>query len=619
LSAIAGIFDRKGAPVQRALLRNLTHFLAYCGPDWRDTWSDGPIGFGHAALRTTRESLNEQQPASLDGQLCITADARLDGRDELRAEIEKTGRGCGRLASDSDLILHAYAAWGSECVHHLRGDFAFAIWDSHRKTLFCARDHFGVKPFHYADLDDQFVFSSVLNCVRMHPGVSDKLNETAIGDFLLFGLNFDDATTAFRDVRRLQPAHSLTITQDEFFLKRYWRPPTNGRIRYRDADDYIEQFKILLEAAVKDRIRTDRVGVQLSGGLDSAAVATTARALSRRPGEKLDLRAYTSVYESLIPDCDGAHAKETAEFLKIPARYLALDNLQPFDGWDGGDWTWPEPAEDPFFAGLFDQFQMISEDCRVVLSGEGCDNLMDFEMWPHAKDLIGRREWRQLFGDTLGYASMRRAPWQGIRRRVKRAFGKDHDAPKFPRWIAPDFERTMSLEQRWKEVALPSVSERHPILPRAHASLDSPQWAYLFEHENPAVTRRPVEVRYPFLDLRVVEYLLALPPFPWFFEKNLLREAMVGRLPESVRRRPKTPLAGDPLAEWLKRSEPNWMSEAPWSEEASRYVTRSSIPALNDAGESEELQAAVRPFCLNFWLQSVRRVRYNLSAEARNG
>jgi asparagine synthase (glutamine-hydrolysing) len=619
LSAIAGIFDRKGAPVQRALLRNLTHFLAYCGPDWRDTWSDGPIGFGHAALRTTRESLNEQQPASLDGQLCITADARLDGRDELRAEIEKTGRGCGRLASDSDLILHAYAAWGSECVHHLRGDFAFAIWDSHRKTLFCARDHFGVKPFHYADLDDQFVFSSVLNCVRMHPGVSDKLNETAIGDFLLFGLNFDDATTAFRDVRRLQPAHSLTITQDEFFLKRYWRPPTNGRIRYRDADDYIEQFKILLEAAVKDRIRTDRVGVQLSGGLDSAAVATTARALSRRPGEKLDLRAYTSVYESLIPDRDGAHAKETAEFLKIPARYLALDNLQPFDGWDGGDWTWPEPAEDPFFAGLFDQFQMISEDCRVVLSGEGCDNLMDFEMWPHAKDLIGRREWRQLFGDTLGYASMRRAPWQGIRRRVKRAFGKDHDAPKFPRWIAPDFERTMSLEQRWKEVALPSVSERHPILPRAHASLDSPQWAYLFEHENPAVTRRPVEVRYPFLDLRVVEYLLALPPFPWFFEKNLLREAMVGRLPESVRRRPKTPLAGDPLAEWLKRSEPNWMSEAPWSEEASRYVTRSSIPALNDAGESEELQAAVRPFCLNFWLQSVRRVRYNLSAEARNG
>jgi asparagine synthase (glutamine-hydrolysing) len=570
-------------------------------------------------LRTTRESQTEQQPASLDGQLWITADARLDCREELWEEIEDAGGSCSRLATDSDLILHAYATWGSECVDHLRGDFAFAIWDSRRKTLFCARDHFGVKPFYYADLDDQFIFSSVLNCLRLHPDVSDTLNETAIGDFLLFGLNFDDATTAFRDVRRLLPAHSLILKNDEFFLKRYWSPPTDGRIRYRDSDDYIEQFKVLLQAAVKDRIRTDRVGVFLSGGLDSAAVATTARAISRGPGEKLDLRAYTVVYESLIPDRDGAHAKETAEFLKIPARYLALDNLRPFDGWDNSDWMWPEPAEDPFFAGLFDQFRMISEDCRMALSGEGCDNLMHFEMWPHSKDLISRRQWPQLFRETLRYASMRRSPWKGIRRRMKRAFGRDDDAPRFPRWIAPDFARRMSLEQRWKEAAASSKLEQHPILPRAHASLDSPQWTYLFEHENPGVTRRPVEVRYPFLDLRVVEYLLALPPFPWFFEKTLLREAMVGCLPESVRRRPKTPLAGDPMAEWLKRSEANWMTEASWGEETSRYVTRSAIAPLNGAGEKGELPAAVRPLCLNFWLQSVRRVRYNLSAEARNG
>jgi asparagine synthase (glutamine-hydrolysing) len=120
------------------------------------------------------------------------------------------------------------------------------------------------------------------------------------------------------------------------------------------------------------------------------------------------------------------------------------------------------------------------------------------------------------------------------------------------------------------------------------------------------------------LDLRIVDYLLALPPFPWFLEKTLLREAMVGCLPESVRRRPKTPLAGDPLAEWLKRF-PNWTSEASWSEEVNRYVTRGGIPPLNGVRESEKLQAVVRPICLNFWLQSVRRVRYNLGAEARNG
>ena len=180
-----------------------------------------------------------------------------------------------------------------------------------RRLFFARAIIFGIKPFYYADLDDQFLFSSVLDCVRLHPDVSDTLNETAIGDFLLFGLNYDGATTAFRNVRRLLPAHSLTIKKDEFFLKRYWSPPTQGRIRYRDANDYIEQFKILLHAAVKDRVRTDRVGVLLSGGLDSAAVATTARAISKGAGGNLDLRAYTLVYESLIPDRDGAHAKET--------------------------------------------------------------------------------------------------------------------------------------------------------------------------------------------------------------------------------------------------------------------------------------------------------------------
>src|SRR6202043_2466546 len=102
------------------------------------------------------------------------------------------------------------------------------------------------------------------------------------------------------------------------------------------------------------------------------------------------------------------------------------------------------------------------------------------------------------------------------------------------------------------------------ILPGAHASLDSPQWAYLFEHENPGVTRRPVEVRYPFLDLRIVEYLLALPPFPWFFEKNLLREAMVGCLPETVRLRPKTPLELDPLAARLNQQGTEWLDQVCW-------------------------------------------------------
>jgi asparagine synthase (glutamine-hydrolysing) len=618
VSAIIGIFDRKGAAVERSLVRDLTQFLAYCGPDWRDVWAEGPIGFGHAMLRTTREAIAERQPLSLDGEFWITADARLDGREELRAALEKAERRVTKDATDPELILHAYAAWNSDCVRHLRGDFAFAIWDRRRESLFCVRDHFGVKPFYYADLDGQFVFSTVQDCVRLHPDVSHQLNETAIGDFLLFGMNGEMATTPFRDVQRLAPSHTLLISREEFLLRRYWTPPVDGRIRYRHAHEYVEHFQVLLEAAVNDRLRTDAVGILLSGGLDSGAIASVARTLSKKSAPPIDLRAYTVVYESLIPDTDGPYANETAEFLKIPSQRLALDHLQPFDSWDRRDWTWPEPAEDPFFAGLLDQFELISQDCRVALFGEGCDNLMHFEMWPHAKDLAGRRQWAQLLNEMRQYASRRPSPWASVQRRIRNLFDKELKKQVFPPWIAPDFAHRLRLDERWKDGLAGSPSERHPILPRGHASLSAPGWTYLFEHQNPGVTRRPVEVRYPFLDLRIVEYLLAIPPFPWFFEKALLREAMVVRLPESVRRRPKTPLAVDPLRAWLKREESCWPTDVQWSEEMSRYIDLRVLGARGGKKRGE-LPLTSRAYSLNFWLQSVRRVRYNLRAEARNG
>ena len=189
---------------------------------------DGSIGLGHAMLRTTRESLSEQQPASLDGRFWIAADARLDGRAEFIAELQRSGRVVPPNAPDSELILHAYATWGTPCVEHLRGDFSFAIWDARNKQLFCARDHFGIKPFYYVQRESLFLFSNTLNCVRMHPEVSDELNEAAIGDFLLFGLNYDNATTSFRDIQRLPPAHSLSISPDCLKIRRYGTPPTAG-------------------------------------------------------------------------------------------------------------------------------------------------------------------------------------------------------------------------------------------------------------------------------------------------------------------------------------------------------------------------------------------------------
>jgi asparagine synthase (glutamine-hydrolysing) len=620
LSGIVGIFHPDGARIERALLQSLADSLSYRGPDSRGTWQDGSIGLGHTLLRTTHESAGEEQPASLDGRLRITADARLDSRTELIGKIERSGRKIGRAVPDSTLILHAYSLWGAACIEHLQGEFSFGIWDARTRTLFCARDQFGIKPLYYAQAGKLFLFSNTLNCIRLHPEVSEELNDAAIGDFLLFGLNYDNATTTFRHIQRLPPAHWLSISASGLKIARYWAPPTDGRIRYTRADDYVEHFQALLQEAVADRLRAGRVGILLSGGLDSSSVAAVAKEVSGRSGQAIEIRAYTSVFDTLIADEEGRYAREVGKFLGIPIHFQALDQVELFQGWDDAQLSLPEPFDAPLFAGFLDSLRNISADCRVLLSGEGIDNLMDFQMWPYVEDLRRRGEWRRLFTEVANYAWIRPFPWRGIRARLLTLFGKEPDMPVFPEWLAADFRKRMNLQQRWKEWGKhPKLTYEHPIHPNAHASLALPQWTHMFEQEDAGATHFPVETRYPFLDLRIVNYLLALPPFPWFFQKMLLREAMAGCLPETVRMRPKTPVRNDVVSEKFRRTGAERLNQMHWNKDLDCYIDRTALQAPHGKMNAEEMSTSLRPYCLNIWLQSARRVRYNIHAEASNG
>lgn len=620
MSGIVGIFNRDGAPIERALLQSLVEFLSFRGPDARESWLETSIGLGHALLRTTRESGGERQPASLDGRYWIVADARLDGRAELIAELQRAKRKVHSNAPDGELILQAYATWGTACVDRLRGDFSFAVWDAGHKQLFCVRDHFGIKPFYYAQAGELFLFSNTLNCIRMHPRVSDELNDAAIGDFLLFGLNYNNATTSFRDIQRLPPAHTLTVSPRAIRMTRYWTPPTDGRIRYGKAEQYVENFISVLESAVTDRLRTDHVGILLSGGMDSSSVAAVAREVSGKSCRATEIRAYTHVYESLIPDREGDYAREVGEFLHIPVKLMAMDRAKLFERFDDPKLLWPEPVESPFLAAISDAYRCISADCRVLLSGEGCDNLMDFQMWPYIGDLRRRGEWRRLLTDVANYLWVRPFPWRGIRARALRLARRDPHQPIYPGWLAPEFSRRANLAGRWKEqTRLPKSWVMHPIHPRGHGSLALPLWSNMFELEDPGATGYAVETRYAFLDLRMVNFLLAIPPFPWFFKKTLLREAMTGRLPERVRTRPKTPLQHGLISAQLRLTGADVLKEMPWSTVLGRYIERSALRAPHAKMNQEELSVSLRPYYLNIWLQSGPKVRSRFCAEAPNG
>ena len=620
MSGIVGIYHRDGKPIERTLLQSLVDFLAYRGPDSRECWMEGSVGLGHTMLRTTYESLDECQPASLDERFWITADARLDARTELLQELKRRGDELQPGAPDSELILHAYAAWGSACVDHLRGDFSFGIWDARSKQLFCARDHFGIRPFYYAQLGNLFLFSNTLNCIRLHSDVSEEMNDAAIGDFLLFGLNYDNSTTSFRDVQRLAPAHYLTLSANGLTITRYWKPPTDGRIRYAKPEEYIENFLALLRESVSDRLRTDRVGILLSGGLDSSSVAAMAKEVSATNERKTEIRSYTHVYESLIPYDDGEYACETAKFLGVPIRVISMDEARLFERWDDPEISWPEPISNPLVTGIFDSYRLVSADCQVVLSGEGGDNLLHFQMLPYLKDLRRNGEWRQLLSETANYLWVRPFPWRGIHSRVLRLARMDPYRREFPGWLAPEFSQRINLAERWRKCGEhPLLTFEHPIHPKAHASLSLPQWTLMFEQENAGVTNCPVETRYPFLDLRIVKYLLALPPFPWFFQKMLLREAMAEHLPERVRTRRKTPLQSDPVSAQLRKMKGVQMERIPWCPVAHRYINRSALAAPHGKMNPEQVSSNIRPYCLNIWLHSARRVRHKLHAEAKNG
>lgn len=618
MSGIVGIFRPDGGAADQALARALTRFLAFRGPDGQQVWCQGCVALGHAMLKSTEESAYERQPASLDGRLWITADARLDARGELIEALSRAGRDAQRSAPDCDLILQAYAAWGEECVQRLRGDFAFAIWDATRKSLYCARDQMGIKPFFYSEHKNFFLFSNTLDCVRLHPDVPDELNEAAIADFLLFGLNCDPATSTFRAIRRLPPAHFLRVSADGLRIGRYWTVPVDGRIRHRHSDEYIEHFQIHLRNAVADRMRGQRVGIMLSGGLDSSSLAATARELSPERGEAGQVRAYTATFERLTGESDAPHAREVADFLGIPLRVMELHGVKPFENWDDPQLRMPEPADDPLVGALPLQFQTMAADCRVVLNGEGPDNLMLFRMGPHVRDLARQGDWGKLCMDARFYLQLRRPLWRGAARLIRRKLAPDPFRAKVPKWLNRDFGRRVGAKARLREARAALIPSVHPVAPAAYASLFLPEWTRYFESHDAGMTKRPVNVHYPYLDLRIINYMLAIPPFPWFFHKRLLREAMFGRLPESVRRRPKIVPQGDPLARVMRTSWTEVRNDISWNAEATRFLDSSKFrPPLAHENQSG-FAAAMRPLTLNYWLQHSRPIRYKLIAEARN-
>jgi len=560
---------------------------------------------GHALLRTKYESKGERQPANVEESYWIVADARLDARKELIAELQGTDRNVGSDAPDCDLILHAYAAWGTTCVDHLRGDFSFALWDARHKQLFCARDHFGVKPFYYARLGEIVLCSNTLNCIRQHPAVSARLNDLAIADFLLVDMIREPGATSFADIQRLPPAHVLSFEAGTISVRRYWTLPVSSPVRHKVSSECVEQFQELLDRAVSDRLRTNNVAVLMSGGLDSPTVAATARRMlaSNGNGAAAELCAYTEVFRTLIPHEEGHYAKLVAEALKIPIEFHVSDEAV-WQDLNREDNRWPEPMHSPGSDGGIAQMRQISVRGRVALTGFGGDPALSSLLSAHFLQLLKSRQFRRALADAIWYlAAEGRFSRLYVRTRLRRWFASKKETSWYPEWLNRDLEKRLGLRERWQTFIRTPNSNR-AVRPTAYEAMVDPLWPNLFEGYDPGLTGVPVEVRHPFFDLRLVEFLMALPALPWCSDKELLREAARGILPDAVRLRRKTPLFADPLIALLERPESAWVDSFEGVPELAQYVERSLIPKVLGEKDAWNAWINLRPLSLNFWLRS---------------
>jgi asparagine synthase (glutamine-hydrolysing) len=598
MSGFVGILNLDGAPVDSRLLGRMTDFLAFRGPDAQQIWIDHHVGLGHTMLRTTFESEHERQPWSLDGQVWITADARVDAREELMRELASHGRPNLGGATDVELILHAYHVWGESCVDHLIGDFAFAIWDGPERRLFCARDHMGVKPLYYALVGNSIIFSSALDCISFHPAVSDKLNELAIADFLLCGFNQDPATTVFDDIQRLPPAHIATWSQTGFLTRRYWTLPIDGPISYSRPGDYVDRFRELLRIAVGDRLRTNWIGVFMSGGLDSPALAATARDLLQERSPAIAVQAFTAVYDRAMPDQERHYSGMVAKHLGIPIHYWARDRemLIPWSRQTLVDT--PEPVYDPFAYALgFEYRKQVAAHGRVFLYGEGPDNALCCDWLAHLARLAKERRWSRLLPDFWFHVmAHRRVPFLGRVRNWLQGYRKTT----FPAWFNEGFASRLELRARWEGPPSQPYSA-HPTRPKAHRAMTTSSWQDLLDSFDFMGSRSLSEVRHPYLDIRMLRYLLALPAIPWCCNKHLSRGAMRGALPERVLRRPKSPLAKDPHYE---RARLSGIPKFPVSKALLCYVNPGRIPG-RVSKNIEEFRTNMRPIGLAYWLRNL--------------
>jgi asparagine synthase (glutamine-hydrolysing) len=604
MSGIVSLVNHSNEPINLSLLRQMTDSLEFRGPDGREIWAAGHVGLGQTLLRSTDEQRHEKQPFTLDNQVWIVGDVRLDGQSDLLAALQAKAQGISEGTPDVELVLHSYYIWDSACVEHLQGDFAFILWDNRQQKLFCGRDQFGITPFYYAHIGDTLICSNTLNCIRLHPQISDALDKQVVADFLLWGMNMDWSPTIFKDIQRLPPAHTLTWQAGQIQIQRYWQlPRTRPLIFYKRPQEYVEHFSSLFEQAISDRLRTKRIATHLSGGMDSTSIAATAQKILLERGDPFEFQAFTQRDRLMMPDEDSL-AHMVAHYIGIPLTEVNLEGYICKTPPERPEMLFPEPIAIPARFPITDFTQRCADHARVVLTGLGGDPALRFgefywlEWWKHG---LRRETLAAYWHYLLTHRSRKLYLRHGLTywRKVKK-----EEVP-LPSWINGDCARQLNLQSRYAKFN----AETADNISR-YGMANVPFWSNVFEQFDPGVTGIAVKHYHPFFDLRLVDFLISIPPIPWLVDKKLLRESVKHRLPEATRTRRKTVFqAPDAYTKQLREAVGVWAGDLlKNTPEVADYVNTSELLKLLESGEIDTatFMGLEKTLAVAYWLRNYK-------------
>jgi len=612
LSGIAAILNLDQTPIDKQLLEQITQHLRLRGPDGSNHWiasnsqaDIGYFGMAHSLLRVSFQSKHETGPCTLGDGVWISADVRLDDRARLISDLRAAGRDVQLETPDPELILHAYAVWEEDCLTHLLGDFAFILWDDNQQSLFCVRDPVGVVPFYYTQVGSTLLIGNTLQALRLHPGVSSEYNELAIANFLLFPAHTEFEETYFQAIHRLPPAHTLAWRsgQVDFQITRYYSlPEPNVCLVYKDPREYIERFLERFKHAVADRMVAPTIGVTMSGGMDSTSVAAIAQHLIKERNLDIQITAYTTAIQEMSADEEGKYSSYAAQYLAIQHEIIPWEEyLFPAQR---PQYTLlpPAPVSIPHSSGGDEIKQRAASRGRLVFTGFGGDPIFRprYNYWQEA--LQGGRL-LCLFSQFYQHIRLthHRPPlFMDHYRRQRR--GELRFPMEIPDWIHPDFAKRYDLQERVNQKL--NASEQFSQLENM---LLASFWSNIFTNRDPEMTGLMLREVHPFFDLRLIEYMRAVPSLPWMLKKYLLREAMQGYLPDSILQRKKTPLVGKPHDAYARAGRiPSWYYELATAPELNPYIDLDRMRAMiqNVGQEDVNTHHIGKASRLAFWLQA---------------